>query len=55
MLEDPSVRDVKEVVLSYSFFGAKRNEKNGQLEPDTDLSKVRREKEWSACEARADP
>ncbi|UZJ53262.1 hypothetical protein CBS101457_002582 [Exobasidium rhododendri] len=39
MLEDPSARDVREVVLSYSFFGAKRNEKSGQLEPDTDLSK----------------
>ncbi|KDN36088.1 hypothetical protein K437DRAFT_229951 [Tilletiaria anomala UBC 951] len=38
MLEDPAVKDVEEVVLSYTFFSARRNEKNGQLEPDTDLS-----------------
>lgn len=41
VLDDPSVRDVKDVVLSYSFFGARRNERSGQLEPDTDLSQVR--------------
>lgn len=40
VLDDPSVRDVKDVVLSYSFFGARRNPKSGQLEPDTDLEKV---------------
>lgn len=42
VLDDPNVRDVKDVVLSYSFFGARRNEKSGQLEPDTDLEKVRK-------------
>lgn len=41
VLDDPAARDVKDVVLSYSFFGARRNEKSGQLEPDTDLEKVR--------------
>ncbi|CEH15872.1 cytochrome oxidase assembly factor [Ceraceosorus bombacis] len=41
VMEDPSARDVKEVVLSYTFFGAKRNERNGQLEPDTDLSQYK--------------
>lgn len=40
VLDDPSVREVRDVVLSYSFFGARRNETSGQLEPDTDLSKV---------------
>lgn len=39
VLEDPNVRDVKDVVLSYSFFGARRNTVTGQLEPDTDLEK----------------
>jgi cytochrome c oxidase assembly protein Cox11 len=32
VLDDPSARDVRDVVLSYTFFGARRNEKNGQLE-----------------------
>lgn len=36
-LEDPNVRDVRDVVLSYTFFAARRNDKTGQLEPDTDL------------------
>jgi cytochrome c oxidase assembly protein subunit 11 len=40
VLDDPTVRDVKDVVLSYSFFGARRNTVTGQLEPDTDLEKV---------------
>lgn len=39
VLDDPTVRDVKDVVLSYSFFGARRNDVTGQLEPDTDLEK----------------
>ncbi|EPQ29070.1 uncharacterized protein PFL1_03359 [Pseudozyma flocculosa PF-1] len=39
VLDDPSVKDVDDVVLSYTFFSARRNPKNGQLEPDTDLSK----------------
>lgn len=39
VLDDPTVRDVKDVVLSYSFFGARRNNITGQLEPDTDLEK----------------
>ncbi len=39
MLDDPTVKDVREVVLSYTFFSARRNERSGQLEPDTDLSK----------------
>ncbi|PWN87737.1 hypothetical protein FA10DRAFT_217289, partial [Acaromyces ingoldii] len=38
VLDDPNARDVRDVVLSYSFFGARRNEKSGQLEPDTDLA-----------------
>lgn len=36
-LDDPNVKDVKDVVLSYTFFAARRNQKTGQLEPDTDL------------------
>lgn len=36
-LDDPNVQDVKDVVLSYTFFAARRNKKTGQLEPDTDL------------------
>ncbi|PWN20802.1 hypothetical protein BCV69DRAFT_283019 [Microstroma glucosiphilum] len=36
-LDDPNVRDVKDVVLSYTFFAARRNKKTGQMEPDTDL------------------
>ncbi|PWN53445.1 hypothetical protein IE53DRAFT_324803 [Violaceomyces palustris] len=38
VLDDPSVKDVQDVVLSYTFFSARRNAINGQLEPDTDLS-----------------
>ncbi|WFD31258.1 Cytochrome c oxidase assembly protein cox11, mitochondrial [Malassezia sp. CBS 17886] len=41
ILEDPDARDVKDVMLSYTFFAARRNPVNGQLEPDTDLSKYR--------------
>jgi len=33
ILEDPSCRGVEDVVLSYTFFRARRNER-GQLEPD---------------------
>ncbi|KAF9033278.1 hypothetical protein BDZ89DRAFT_1063019 [Hymenopellis radicata] len=33
MLDDPSCRDVEDVVLSYTFFRARRNQR-GQLEPD---------------------
>lgn len=36
-LEDPNVQDVRDVVLSYTFFAARRNKVTGQLEPDTDL------------------
>lgn len=32
MLEDSEARDVKDVVLSYTFFSARRNPVNGQLE-----------------------
>lgn len=39
-LDDPNVKDVKDVVLSYTFFAARRNQKTGQLEPDTDLENV---------------
>lgn len=39
VLDDPSTKAVDDVVLSYTFFSARRNPKNGQLEPDTDLSK----------------
>ncbi|KAJ1032228.1 hypothetical protein NDA18_001722 [Ustilago nuda] len=39
VLDDPSTKGVDDVVLSYTFFSARRNSKNGQLEPDTDLSK----------------
>jgi cytochrome c oxidase assembly protein subunit 11 len=38
--DDPNVRDVKDVVLSYTFFAARRNKKTGQMEPDTDLENV---------------
>lgn len=38
VLDDPSTKGVDDVVLSYTFFSARRNAKNGQLEPDTDLS-----------------
>jgi len=56
MLEDGEARDVRDVVLNYTFFSARRNPANGQLEyvlrtahgpplttcrPDTDLSKYR--------------
>ncbi|KAK0543953.1 Cytochrome c oxidase assembly protein cox11, mitochondrial [Tilletia horrida] len=41
MLDEPAVRQVKDVVLSYTFFSARRNKINGQLEPDTDLEKYR--------------
>ncbi|KAI3623836.1 Cytochrome c oxidase assembly protein cox11, mitochondrial [Malassezia furfur] len=41
MLEDTDTRDVKDVMLSYTFFSARRNPVTGQLEPDTDLSKYR--------------
>ncbi|PKI82405.1 Cox11p [Malassezia vespertilionis] len=41
MLEDGETRDVKDVILNYTFFSARRNPVNGQLEPDTDLSKYR--------------
>ncbi|PWY96852.1 putative COX11-cytochrome-c oxidase assembly protein [Testicularia cyperi] len=39
VLDDPTTKGVDDVVLSYTFFSARRNPKNGQLEPDTDLSK----------------
>ncbi|KAG5651363.1 hypothetical protein H0H81_008932 [Sphagnurus paluster] len=35
MLEDPACRNVEDVVLSYTFFRARRNQK-GQLEPDAE-------------------
>ncbi|KOS13763.1 cox11-cytochrome-c oxidase assembly protein [Malassezia pachydermatis] len=41
MLEDKETRDVKDVILAYTFFSARRNPVNGQLEPDTDLSQYR--------------
>ncbi|KAE8232466.1 hypothetical protein CF326_g2503 [Tilletia indica] len=41
MLDDPSSRGVRDVVLSYTFFSARRNKVNGQLEPDTDLEQYR--------------
>ncbi|KAK0536316.1 Cytochrome c oxidase assembly protein cox11, mitochondrial [Tilletia horrida] len=41
MLDEPSVREVRDVVLSYTFFSARRNKVNGQLEPDTDLEQYR--------------
>ncbi|TRM64363.1 cytochrome c oxidase assembly protein CtaG/Cox11-domain-containing protein [Schizophyllum amplum] len=39
MLEDPSCRHVEDVVLSYTFFRARRNAL-GQLEPDAAADKV---------------
>lgn len=39
MLEDKESRDVKDIILAYTFFSARRNPVNGQLEPDTDLSR----------------
>ena len=39
-LDDPNVQDVTDVVLSYTFFAARRNQKTGDLEPDTDLDQV---------------
>lgn len=41
VLEDKEARDVRDVMLSYTFFSARRNPTTGQLEPDTDLSKYR--------------
>ncbi|CAA7266956.1 unnamed protein product [Cyclocybe aegerita] len=35
ILDDPSCKNVEDVVLSYTFFRARRNE-HGQLEPDAD-------------------
>ncbi|KAF5382017.1 hypothetical protein D9615_004448 [Tricholomella constricta] len=35
MLDDPACRNVQDVVLSYTFFRARRNER-GQLEPDAE-------------------
>ncbi|KIM39947.1 hypothetical protein M413DRAFT_73986, partial [Hebeloma cylindrosporum] len=35
MLDDPACRNVEDVVLSYTFFRARRNE-HGQLEPDAE-------------------
>jgi cytochrome c oxidase assembly protein subunit 11 len=32
VLDDPSTKGVDDVVLSYTFFSARRNPKNGQLE-----------------------
>lgn len=32
ILDDPACKDVQDVVLSYTFFAARRNEKSGQLE-----------------------
>lgn len=32
ILDDPACRDVQDVVLSYTFFAARRNERSGQLE-----------------------
>ncbi|KAJ7582665.1 cytochrome c oxidase assembly protein CtaG/Cox11-domain-containing protein [Mycena floridula] len=39
MLDDPACRNVDDVVLSYTFFRARRN-KRGQLEPDAADDKV---------------
>ncbi|KAG6853979.1 hypothetical protein C0991_011842 [Blastosporella zonata] len=39
MLEDPACRNVEDVVLSYTFFKARRNER-GQLEPDAEEETV---------------
>ncbi|CAO1626309.1 unnamed protein product [Sympodiomycopsis kandeliae] len=38
-LDDPNCKDVQDVVLSYTFFAARRNQVTGDLEPDTDLQK----------------
>jgi len=35
MLDDPACRNVEDIVLSYTFFRARRNER-GQLEPDAE-------------------
>ncbi|KAH0585277.1 hypothetical protein H2248_008518 [Termitomyces sp. 'cryptogamus'] len=39
ILEDPACKNVEDVVLSYTFFRARRNER-GQLEPDADEDRV---------------
>lgn len=39
ILEDPACRNVEDVVLSYTFFRARRNER-GQLEPDAEEDAV---------------
>ncbi|XP_006459091.1 hypothetical protein AGABI2DRAFT_201034 [Agaricus bisporus var. bisporus H97] len=39
MLEDPACRDVEDVVLSYTFFRARRNAR-GHLEPDAPEDKI---------------
>lgn len=41
MLEDKETRDVKDVILAYTFFSARRNPVNGQLEYVGSLTQTR--------------
>ncbi|KAG6910856.1 hypothetical protein DXG01_007172 [Tephrocybe rancida] len=50
MLEDPACRNVEDVVLSYTFFKARRNER-GHLEPDADENTVQASLGWSGYES----
>ncbi|KAF8653601.1 hypothetical protein AX16_003845 [Volvariella volvacea WC 439] len=49
MLDDPSCRDVEDVVLSYTFFRARRN-RHGQLEPDAAEDVVQKSMGWESYE-----
>jgi len=48
-MDDPTMRDIDDVVLSYTFFKARRNEQ-GHLEPDADQATVNESMGWSEYE-----
>ncbi|KZV97477.1 hypothetical protein EXIGLDRAFT_608055 [Exidia glandulosa HHB12029] len=48
-LEDPLMRDVNDIVLSYTFFKARRNQR-GHLEPDASEAVVQKSLGWADYE-----
>jgi len=48
-MDDPTMRDIDDVVLSYTFFKARRNEQ-GHLEPDADQATINESMGWSEYE-----
>jgi len=48
-MDDPTMRDIDDVVLSYTFFKARRNEQ-GHLEPDADQATINESMGWSGYE-----